>query len=285
MRIVGLQYFKKVHYYITRSDDVTKDDDVTRGDDDMRIVGSKYLDRNDYSNITINYNEVVVKGNKSKYQVIPSEESFIDSLRELNDEEKRRRIIDYYLENHTVSSVSKIVFCNTAYQIGSVDGTTLRIARKMGNDVIDKIYGKYREDRGKFVDSRNFYESQVEFLSSFDSTGYIEDSKSCRFYISAFDGKVDENEKVFLIDVFSNMLPDGEAAITREDALDGLNVFNVSFLRKVDTASDYVDYGAPRVRVSKDLLPVIETLVMEHNEEFSKESENRPKQLRLEEFK
>ncbi len=248
----------------------------------MRFVGSKYLDRNDYSHIAINNGDIIVSGNKSKYKGTPSGYSFTDECKGLSNEEKIAKVVEYFLDYHTLTSIS----VSNGYQVNSADGTTLNITGKVSNKIVKKIKNKYKEDRERFAGSINFYESKVEFIAAESSSGFIEDARSCRFYIETRRGRVNDNEKVFLMDVFDEMLFDGEVIITREDMmLLGREMFNVSFLRKNDGSLDYVDYGAPRVCVSKGLMPIIETLVEEHNESFSKENKDRPKQLRLEEFK
>lgn len=249
----------------------------------MRFVGSKYLDRNDYSHITINKGDIIVRGNKSKYKVALFGHSFTDEFKNLNDEEKIARVVEYFLDYHTLTSVS---INNGRYQIVSMDGTTLNITGEVNGMIIKKINDKYREDRERFVGSRNFYESKVEFITTDSSSGFIEDDRSCRFYIGTTKGRVKEDEKAFLIDIFEGMLFEGEVVITREDrSLLGREMFSVSFLKKNDGSFDYVDYGAPKVNVSKKLMPIIGTLVQEHNESFSRENKDKPKQLRLEEFR
>ena len=81
------------------------------------------------------------------------------------------------------------------------------------------------------------------------------------------------------------MLSEGEVAVGREE--EESNLINVTFLRKSEEICEYVDYGAPSVRVTPEVLPVLEALVVSHNED-AKNRENdkdRPKQLRMEELK
>ena len=65
------------------------------GDNYMRIIGSKYLEKNDYSNIAINANEIIVRKNKGKYKTMNLSNSFIGGLKTLEDEGKINSIIDY----------------------------------------------------------------------------------------------------------------------------------------------------------------------------------------------
>ena len=256
----------------------------------MKIIGSKYLAKNDYSNIAINANEIIVRKNKGNYKTICLSNSFMIWLKSLKDEEKVNSIIDYFLDYHKVNIVGKNTLHGVSYVVDSSDGTSLCINRPINDEQIDKIYAKYEKDRWDFVFSRNFYEYGPVFLTTSGSTGYmesgyIEDDRSCRFYLETVNGKITDREKEFLIDIFSPMLSDGEVAIGREE--DDANLINVTFLRKSEEICEYVDYGAPRVRVTPEVLPVLETLVVSHNEDVKNKenSKDRPKQLRMEELK
>ena len=57
------------------------------GDNYMKIIGSKYLEKNDYSNIAINANEIIVRKNKGKYKTMNLSNSFIGGLKTLEDDE------------------------------------------------------------------------------------------------------------------------------------------------------------------------------------------------------
>lgn len=259
------------------------------GDNYMKIIGSKYLEKNDYSNIAINANEIIVRKNKGKYKTMNLSNSFIGGLKALEDEGKINSIIDYFLDYHKVNIVGKNTLHGVSYVVDSSDGTSLCINRPISDNQVDKIYAKYERDRWDFVFSRNFYEYGPVFLTTAGSTGYmesgyIEDDRSCRFYLETVNGKITDREKEFLIDIFSPMLSEGEVAVGREEES---NLINVTFLRKSEEICEYVDYGAPRVRVTPEVLPVLEALVVSHNED-AKNRENdkdRPKQLRMEELK
>ena len=72
----------------------------------MRFVGSKYLDRNDYGHIAINNGDIIVSGNKSKYKGTPSGYSFTDECKGLSNEEKIAKVVEYFLDYHTLTSIS-----------------------------------------------------------------------------------------------------------------------------------------------------------------------------------
>lgn len=255
----------------------------------MRIVGSKYLDRNDYSNITINYGNVVVRKNREKYENIRFENNFLVKLKGLSDDDKISLLIDYYLDYHRVVGIEKRLLNGPSYIVSSSDGTELYINRVIGEALLENIYTKYESDRKNFIFSRNFGEYIPEFIVASNpfwrmKTGYVDKGESCEFYLATSEDKIVDREKEFLIDVFNPLLSDGEIAIGKEESS---NLINVTFLRKSDGVCEYVDYGAPKVKVSSRVLPIIETLVISHNKEIKNKCDNKeePKQLRMEEFK
>lgn len=254
----------------------------------MKIVGSKYLDKNDYSNISINDKEIIVRKNKGKYKTMHLENSFVEELKKLDDDDMIRTIIEYYLYYHKISVMERTTLHGNLHVVGSSDGTSLCINRTISDELLEKVYEKYKGDRESFTFSRDFYGCNLMFITTASSlgyteSGYIEDDRSCRFYLATENGRIVEQEKEFLIDVFNPMLADGEVAIGREDGKD--NFVSVTFLRKSEDICEYVDYGAPKVIVSPSVLPVIETLVISHNDDFNNKNNNidRPKQLRMEE--
>ena len=83
------------------------------------------------------------------------------------------------------------------------------------------------------------------------------------------------------------MLSDKEVVMTRQDTFDGTNVSMISFLEEsTDDVKKYVGYVSPSIKVSNNIVPMIESIVIAHNDKVESSEIVRNKILiRTEEFK
>ena len=154
-------------------------------------------------------------------------------------------------------------------------------------EIAKRIMSKYKHDRDSFVENMSLSGTSILLSSVTGKTSYEDDEGRYKFYLSSRDDNVRKFEKEFLIGFIDRMLSDKEVVMTRQDTFDGTNVLMISFLEEsTDDVKKYVGYGSPSIKVSNNIVPMIESIVIAHNDKVESSEIVRNKILiRTEEFK
>ncbi len=242
----------------------------------MKLFGSEHLDSNDYKDILIS-NNIVVSANRP-YEAVSFCSSFTEPLKGKNDEDVIEEIIKYYLDYHTITSISLVD--SDSFKVDSTSHVSLRVFRPVSLDIRKSIFNKYEQDRMRFLNDVDFNSNVVKISSSFNCSSYDSSNGQYNFNVlSSCSSGVYDDEKVFLTTLFDSMMFPGEIGVKSErylfphDRKSSVSFYNT--LACNNTNSSF------QVYVSNELMPIIEEVVSKHNN-LEKE---KPKQLVLEGFK
>ena len=111
----------------------------------MKIVGQKYLNRNDYSTITIGKDKITILG-KDSYPTIKGDgTSITDEIKNLPLNEQVGGVVDYFLRYTTVCSIidnDYVSFINDVCQIVKADCDLKDLLTAFHNMFSRKLNGK-----------------------------------------------------------------------------------------------------------------------------------------------
>lgn len=242
----------------------------------MKIFGAEYLDSNDYKDILIS-NNIVISANEP-YEAVHFSSSFTDPLKGKSDEDIIEEVIKYYLDYHTVTSISLID--SDFFKVDSTSHVSLRVFRPVSLDIRKRIFNKYEQDRMSFLNDVDFNSSVFKISSSFNCSSYDSSNGQYNFNVlTSLSSGVYDYESVFLTTLFDSMMFPGEIGVKREKYLFPHDMkSSVSFY---DTLACNNASSSEQVYVSNELVPIIFDVVSKHN---NLERE-KPKQLVLEGFK
>ena len=258
------------------------------GDNYLRIVGIKHLNENNYKKIRIGHNEILVTGVNHDFDDSTISSKFTDTLKGLDRKHIIDDVIEHFLESHTINSVSNYDFSGKSINVLGNDDVSLKICVPVDMEIAKRIMSKYKHDRDSFVENMSLSDASILLSSVTGKSSYEEDEGRYLFYLSSRDGNVRKFEKEFLIGFIDRMLSDKEIVMTRQDSFDDTNVSMISFLEEGtdDDIKKYVGYGAPSIKVSNNIVPMIESIIIDHNDKVESNEVVRNKVLiRTEEFK
>ena len=253
----------------------------------MKIIGIKYLNENNYKKIRIGHNEILVTGANHDFDDDTISSKFTDTLKGLDRKHIIDDVIEHFLESHTINSVSNYDFSGKSINVLGNDDVSLKICVPVDMEIAKRIMSKYKHDRDSFVENMSLSGASILLSSVTGKTSYEDDEGRYKFYLSSKDDNVRKFEKEFLICFIDRMLSDKEVVMTRQDTFDGTNVSMISFLEEsTDDVKKYVGYGSPSIKVSNNIVPMIESIVIAHNDKVESSEIVRNKILiRMEEFK
>jgi len=118
----------------------------------MKLIGMDILNSNDYNEILIKDDAVIVSGGL-RYPSIPIGNKISDCIFRLCDRDKVRGIINYYLDYNLLSGIEKMTIDGEDYVcINGCNGTRkLLFPESYASDILLKIRRKYQQDRLKFL--------------------------------------------------------------------------------------------------------------------------------------
>lgn len=254
----------------------------------MRIVGIKYLNENNYKKIRIGHNEILVTGANHDFDDSNTNSKFTDTLKGLDRKHIIDDVIEHFLESHTINSVSNYDFSGKSINVLGNDDVSLKICVPVDMEIAKRIMSKYKHDRDSFVENMSLSGASISLSSVTGKSSYEDDEGRYRFYLSGRDGDIRKFEKEFLIGFIDRMLSNKEVVMTRQDTFDDTNASMISFLEEStdDDIKKYVGYGAPSIKVSNSIVPMVESIVIAHNDKVESGEIVRDKILiRTEEFK
>ncbi len=254
----------------------------------LKIIGIKYLNENNYKKIRIGHNEILVTGDNHGFGDSTTSSKFTDTLKGLDRKHIIDDVIEHFLESHTINSVSNYDFSGKSINVLGNDDVSLKLCVSVDMEIAKRIMSKYKHDRDSFVENMSLPGASIFLSSVTGKTSYEDDEGRYRFYLSSRDGNVRKFEKEFLIGFIDRMLSNKEVVMTRQDTFDDTNVSMISFLEEStdDDVKKYVGYRAPSIKVSNNIVPMIESIVIAHNDKVESSEIVRDKILiRTEEFK
>lgn len=227
----------------------------------MQIKGMKHLRKNDYDSIVINQGSINVYGS-SKWPSMKMSHSIEDDLRELTDEDKSRRIVDYYLDYNPINFIDEN-YSNAGKQfirISSMTGSELKFGRKPCGDSINKILSQYHNTRlqatylhpmGKFT-----------FYTAYGCTGFFKTEEGLTFTLCQKGDSLIASEQLFLETVLPILFGDNEVMIRRQYIEDeeGFKQFDGYYIVGSDNA----------IKIDFELLQVASIIVLNHNARVGK---------------
>lgn len=137
----------------------------------MKIVGQKYLNRNDYSTITIGKDKITILG-KDSYPTIKGDgTSITDEIKNLPLNEQVGEVVDYFLRYTTVCSIIDNDYVSGKKYVSVIGegGKKLRFSSNLFKEDSKKIIQKYVDDRRDVV----FNSEVVEFDLNMESYGNV----------------------------------------------------------------------------------------------------------------
>ncbi len=174
----------------------------------MRLLGIDNLYKNDYNVVKVSRNICVVSNDTST--------SDMAILKDKTDDEKRRLVVEWFLNQNIISKVLK----ETAnYVVMSIDGREMLINKEYINeDILNDIYNKYYIDRQMYY-SMNDYEAYEIVTSSFEDYNYYSNYKNkeygmegllrnrsvLKIFIPLIDDKLREEDERFLLEFLNDI--------------------------------------------------------------------------------
>ena len=255
---------------------------------DLKIIGVKHLNTNNYKSISILHNEVFVSSDNHNSNEMIGKKKFTETLRGLDKKQIVSKIIEYFLQSHSIKSISNYEFSGNAINVSGDDETLLKIGVPIDIEVARKLMMKYKHDRLSFIENMNLVDSDISISMLDGKSSYDYDGKRYKFLLSCKNGSIRDFERNFLTKFIGKMLVDGEVVMTREEIFDGSDSSKISFLEKSDNGfRRYFGYKAPTIIVDNGLVPEIEAITINHNKAYNNAKDNGNKVLkkRMEEFK
>ena len=189
----------------------------------MEISGKRMLDINDYNAIIVS-DEIHVYGSVQK-DTFNCGNKFTETLNGKNDEEVRKEVIKYFIDNHKISSIEYKspfeVFCSLkSYIIKSTGGIILKVdTEHMTEDILREIYLKYCSDRFEYLSNTdtNYYLIRSNDKGDIDSMymkglmyeerylslpSYIDKENVTEMFLNKT--KIDEETFLYLIEQIDN---------------------------------------------------------------------------------
>lgn len=258
----------------------------------LKIDGTADLNRNIYNKIIIRENPEeetisVIVGNCQRmiggiYPTIPKK--FSDRIRGKSDYQKTKEIVNYFLENHQITSLqdSKIFpFYSDKFSCISSKDCFLALKLFHYRDILNNCIKKYQRDRSKFVLENedvcnycfhlNYKESKYE-KNRPDRDEWID------FDLFTKDDSICKIDKIFLEEFIKSKLYERQeiAYIIDSDALYG---FHNSGAKRI-----YLISGDLKIDITylyRQISIMLEEIVNEHNCSLEK---NKIKQIKMEGF-
>lgn len=174
----------------------------------MRLLGIDNLYKNDYNVVKVSKNIFVVNNNSSTSDMV--------ILKDKSDDEKRKLVIEYFLNQNIIS---KVLNEATNYVVISVDGREMLINKEYINDnIIDNIYNKYYVDRQMYY-RRNNYDAYEIVTSSFEDCNYyieyrnkeygmeglLRNRSVLKIFVPLIDDKLRKEDEMFLLSFLNDI--------------------------------------------------------------------------------
>ena len=235
----------------------------------MKIIGIKYLNRNNYKKIRIGHNEILVTGKlDGDESLLTDKKNFTDTLKGLDHKHIIDGVIEYFLDSHTINGVSNNNFSKNTIKVFGDDDVSLKICIPVDKEVAGRVMSKYRHDRFSFIENMDLLGCNISILVVDGNSSYKRnEDNSYTFCLSSKADNIRKFEKEFLLGFIGQMLSDREVMMTREDDLDEIGFSKISFLEEnIESAQKYTWYGAPCIKIKNSMIPMIESIVVGHNE-------------------
>ena len=225
----------------------------------MEIRGMKHLSKNDYNSIIVHNGRINVYGT-STWPSLRLSHSIEDDLKILTDEDKERRIVEYFLDYSTLNFVSDnyTQFGKDYLYIGSTSGRTLKFGRQPYDDVRKKILKKYIQDRLNYFyneDSMYYELSTTRGVTAYYPEG--EDKVNLNFCVK--DDKVLSFEEEFLQEFLPILFGDNEVSIQCRHT-------GVDEIQECSSFDGYYIVGTDKtIKIDLKLLRMISIIILNHN--------------------
>ena len=280
----------------------------------MDVEGRSILDSNFYQQITVADSKLVVQRYDKVGRLVSkdygpkrtkSKQALSSRIRKCDDDTVKSMILDYFLDYNKVDSIyENLNLRGTFYSIvlDSPLGKRLRFKTNPSDELVKKIYDKYRFDRDEFLINLDGYYN-FEFSTTLEHSNYevegtvksysseSEEDKTRKvlFCLAAsrnedFVPRVREDEIEFFGRAISLIIGDEIGIVEESKDIDGYGDF-ISNYFIVDK-----DYNSKIIHISDDLVPFALKFLSEHNSrvwEQRRETENNDSkiyQMKLEEF-
>lgn len=280
----------------------------------MDVEGRSILDSNFYQQITVADSKLVVQRYDEVGRLVSkdygpkrtkSKQALSSRIRKCDDDTVKSMILDYFLDYNKVDSIyENLNLHGTFYSIvlDSPLGKRLRFKTNPNDELVKKIYDKYRFDRDEFLINLDGYYN-FEFSTTLEHSNYevegtvksysleSEEDKARKvlFCLAAsrdedFVSRVREDEIEFFGRAITLIMGDEIGIVEESKDIDGYGDF-ISNYFIVDK-----DYNSKIIHISDDLVPFALKFLSEHNSrvwEQRRETENNDSkiyQMKLEEF-
>ena len=280
----------------------------------MDVEGRSILDSNFYQQITVADSKLVVQRYDKVGRLVSkdygpkrtkSKQALSSRIRKCDDDTVKSMILDYFLDYNKVDSIyENLNLRGTFYSIvlDSPLGKRLRFKTNPSDELVKKIYDKYRFDRDEFLINLDGYYN-FEFSTTLEHSNYevegtvksysseSEEDKTRKvlFCLAAshdenFVPRVREEELEFFGRAISLIMGDEIAVIEEVKTTNSLG-----FLERKYLIFDK-DYSRRVIQISRDLVPHAEEFLSQHNSRVWKQrreieaNDEKIYQMKLEEF-
>ena len=240
----------------------------------MRVKGMSYLRKNDYQSISINKGAINVYGS-CDYKTMRLSYNIEDDLKKLDEEGKRKRVVEYFLDYSRINHLNECYLQNGRIYlyVGARHNRSLKFSVQPSSDILKKIIAKYQRDRLTFFGQEDIlgYKFGTTSRSSsydFDIEGYAE------INLCTKNGKLVEFEQKFLSELLPTIF--GDSIVSLKTVYD-----DDEYGRRL---IGYFIVGANKsIKVDYNLLNVVSIIILNHNSAVQRklEEESHYKQLML----
>ena len=221
-----------------------------------------------------------IRKNEGIYPTIP--EKFSSRIRGKSDYRKLKEVVDYFLENHRITSLqdSQILpFYLDKFSCICSKDCFLALKLFHYKDILSNCIKKYQIDRAKFVLENEHVCNYCFYLDSKESKYdkyVLGNEEYINFKLFAKDGVIHKMDKKFLQEFVRNKLYEsGEKAIIT--SFDEYHSHTFSGVKKT-----YLISGNLKIDIwDKQIIEILKEIVNEHNCSLEK---NKVKQIKMEGF-
>lgn len=280
----------------------------------MDVEGRSILDSNYYQQITVSDKKMVVQRYDKVGRLVSKDygpkrtktkHALSSRIKSCDDETVKSMILDYFLDYNKVDSIyENLNLHGTFYSIvlDSTLGKRLRFKTYPGEDIVRKIYDKYKFDRDEFlINLEGYFKYSFETMlghSSYEIEGVTK---------SWDDEKIDDKTREVRFCLATNR-SDGILPQVREEEIEffgrAISLIMADKIAVVDEVKDTDEFGdfvkeyfiideerdSRVIYIPCELVPIAETAVSKHNgrvweqrREIEKNDE-KVYQMKLEEF-
>lgn len=243
----------------------------------MKLTGAKYLDANDYNRLVIKNLYEDLKVNVSgtiESETLKSDFPFSKDLRNMSEDEAITQLVDYFLRYNHINGVEECAYLprHTGHFTGiSSDKSNMFLqvplndnTRKIPKKILDKFYLDRYLSCMCNDDIKN-YEFYTASKSAYKEEE-TQDKKTMKIYLNRIplSSSLMKVEAKFLREFLKEKLDSFEEEIYLEETGAYFTVFE-QFLNTYH----YLKIGDTYIWIKdKSLLPIIEDIIMEHNNEI-----------------